>query len=110
MPRGMFPIGLYPPSWQLVSFIHAVVHSLHQRLLGTYPGSGSETGTGGIVESKRLCLWTQGAHSLMGEKDKQRMFTYSLINAVIEVICGSRADKIRYGLMQILFSFTLPFL
>lgn len=44
-----------------------------------------------------------------GENDKQRMFTYSLIYVVIELICGSRADEITYALMQSLLSFTLPF-
>ena len=45
----------------------------------------------------------------MGEKGRQRMFTYSLKKAVTEVTCGSRADKMRCDLMQALFSFTLPF-
>lgn len=114
MPRGMFPIGLYPPSHRsvergIVFFIHALAHSFHQQLLGTCPGSGSETGTGVRVENKSPHLWTQEAHSLTGEKGRQRMFTYSLIKAVTEVMCGFRADKMRCDLMQILFSFTLPF-
>lgn len=28
------------------------------------------------------------------EKDRQRLFTYSLTNAMIEVDCGSREDEV----------------
>ena len=87
MPREMFPVGLYPPSHPCMERGTVFLHPCNW--------SGSETGTGVRVENKRPHLWTQGARSLTGEKGRQRMFTYSLIKAVTEVMCGSRADKMR---------------